>query len=156
MKKILIFFIAGVAIAALSACNNPLFDEGTEINPVQVDDMIALSEDLAQLVSTVCRDIRGEEGCIMINSMEELPEVDYLGNPISPPAIDFNSHTLVIGAIREGGGGWVLSDQSVVVGSKDISLRIRADRPYSGIDIPVIAGMSTLKDMVCNADSPVM
>ncbi len=138
MKKRLSIICAGALMSAfcvgLAACHEPgrQDEDGTviEIQPVSVSNEIANSVDMERLAGIACRELKAGDVCVMINSMEELPKVDYNGNTVARPNIDFNAYTLILGRFHKGGGGYVLSGQWVVVGSKEISLNLRAEQPY--------------------------
>ena len=60
--------------------------------------------------------------CLMINSMEEFPTVDFRGESIEVPAIDFDTYTLVIGKYYDPHAP--LMAQRVVVESEDITVNL--------------------------------
>jgi hypothetical protein len=71
----------------------------------------------------------------MINRADELPKVDYLGNPIEYHAIDFDSYTLIIGHYAASHGGVRLVNQRVFAGSEKITMYISIDESMGGITI---------------------
>ncbi len=135
MKKIFTFLFAGAAIAALStaftACNDL---EETGILPVQASDMNAEiaaflndSQTLRALGETLFLkpdesgliNLEFPDSCVIINSAAELPELPEYLFPDTPsgykyPAIDFDSHTLVIGIFGDNGGDIIVSKHFVV------------------------------------------
>ncbi len=141
MKKILTFFIAGAAIAALTtACNtlkDPEQNEGTEIPSVPVNDDVAdfFNMHVSQIVRSAL-DVNSNQTlvdrCIIINSIDDFLEIE--GVPALPPPIDFDSHTLILGQ-WVGGGGLYLVSQSMVVEKAEykINLTIR-QKKEEGVD----------------------
>ncbi len=145
MKRILTFFVAGAAIAALSACDDSGIQtqsqESTEKQeqpdeqraigeaPVEVDNKVAefFRENVRQIALSVFNNNDNSaivHRGVLINSSEELPEV--MGNdglPLKYPEIDFGSSTLVIGW-WENRGGYYLVSQSIVTiqGEETINL----------------------------------
>ena len=115
MKKILTYFIAGAAIAALStsllACNTS--DNGhSEIQPVITSGVIANffdnPETIKALGNAIFKFVGGNEpigSCVMINSADQLPELPGL----EYPEIAFDSHTLVFGVVQVGEGNYIAS-----------------------------------------------
>ena len=108
---------AGVLMSALCAgfvaCNEPVGqgqnEEGTEIQPVPVselsDEVAAYLDENVSIIGNAIfyeyNDFETREfvdACVAINSVEEFEQIDFRGEtPPELPAIDFNSHTLVIG-----------------------------------------------------------
>ena len=156
MKKIFTFLFAGAAIAALgatfTACNEPngqeQNEEGTEIQPVPVNEMNAevvafLGKDNLNLIVKTLIDngrlIPGTDCCIMINNVDELPKIDYEGNRLEYPVIDFDSHTLIFGVLFMSHTGWIVSSQSVIVGAEKTTVNVSVEEDLIGFTIPVIA-----------------
>ena len=150
MKKLLTFFIAGAAIAALStanvACNAPASSGNSEdptelsIVPLSVSDDVAdYFDENAQLIARAAIndnfDPAFADCCLMINSTEELPEtLGYDDLPLKYPDIDFDSHTLVLGQWI-GGATSYLASQSVVVEQGEAILNIKVDtKMETGVD----------------------
>ncbi len=125
------------------ACNEPKDseqnEEGTEIQPVSVSEVDAgLSAFLGANNGTIVRSlfddgklIAGKDSCVMINSEDELPETDYLGNTIEYPAFDF--YTLVLGHYAASTSGNVLMGQRLFVGSEKITMYISVNETMGGI-----------------------
>ncbi len=155
MKKTLILFCAGVLMSALCvgfvACNEPKDseqnEEGTEIQPVSVSEVNAelatfLDDNDGMIMGSLFDEgklITGKDSCVMINSEDELPGTDYIDNT-EYPAIDFDAYTLVIGGCFKGDTAWNIAQQSIVVGPKEITMYIQAERPedMGGFAIPSI------------------
>ncbi len=134
MKKLLTFFLTGAALAALgttfTACNTPKDpeqNEGTEIQSVSVSDEVANFFDDHQTLKAVGNAIfrtvdenrlvnmDSSDSFVMINSADELPKIDFYGNPLDFPAIDFESQTLVIGEYEARHGGECVVSQRIIV-----------------------------------------
>ena len=144
MNPIIRFLSAGAVMVALCAgfwaCNEPeQQEEGTEIQVVPVSDEVAdfFRTRLYGLVSKTLgdRDLYyfTHDVCVMINSMDELPLVDNIGNSIEYPDFDFDSHTLILGIFAEGAwGGWRWMGQNVAIESERITVNIQAEPPTLG------------------------
>ncbi len=125
MKKILTFFLAGATTVALSAvsvaCNTTQTELETEIKPISVkDDVADLLDENIYLIGSSIFEERIEhdlfnspriDSCVMINNTSELAGIDIEGASINMPAIDFDSHTLIIGVFLDHGGDYILSKQ---------------------------------------------
>ena len=148
--KAIIKFLSAVAVmialcAGFWACNEPQQpeqqEEGTEIQAVPVSDEVAqiFGTHLEYLVLKTLGDrdlFYKHDACVMINSMEELPLVDDIGNPIEYPDFDFDSHTLILGIFAEGAwGGWRLTGQNITVESERIIVNIQVEPPVLGITL---------------------
>jgi hypothetical protein len=150
MKKIIKLSSAVMLMSALCvgfvACNEPKDpgqkEEGTEIQPVPTGEVSAevaaffQFENLHLIVSSFFDDGKltlGKDNCVIINSADELPKVDYLGNPIEYPAIDFDYCTLIIGHYAASHGSARLVNQRIFVGSEKITMYISIDETTGGI-----------------------
>ena len=71
--------------------------------------------------------------CLMINSMEEFPTVDFRGESIEVPAIDFDAYTLVIGKYLDGSGS-IIASQNLVVTPNKTTLNLLAKEPGDNLD----------------------
>ncbi len=153
MKNLFVIALVSAFCAGFMACNEPVGqgqnEEGTEIQPVPVselsDEVAAFfnTGDMEMIVLSFFNDgklLPGRDGCVMINSVDELPETDDLGNTIEYPAIDFESYTLIMGLSFHGDTAWIITQQSIVVGQEEITMYIQADRPEGmhGATIPSI------------------
>jgi hypothetical protein len=141
MKKVSMLLCAGVLMSALcaafTACNEPNAPNNGEfpesgIKPAlplsagetgsEVDKEVAafFDENAGLIVGTIFYDHNNSEGqyvdrCVMINSVEELLEVDLAGRPLEYPDIDFDTHTLVLGQCILGHSGVFLASQNITV-----------------------------------------
>lgn len=114
MKRTFISIFAGVLTGILcvgfAACNDNNTDEDWLNNrPEGEIAVVAVSDELAAAIAAYLDRIDwslfvGDEsyglyipGCKMVNSIDELPEFDRDNNSVERPAIDLESHTLVVG-----------------------------------------------------------
>ncbi len=163
MKTLRYILSAGVLVSvmcvSLVACNEPegpeQNSEGTEIQPIPVNEMSDEVADffndfqsLRTLGKTIFRKVNESgviiitptDSCVVVNSMEELPEVDCYGNPFEFPVIDFDSHMLVVGVFADKGGEHVVSQRFTVeqnIASMNITVGHRDDGDFHpAMDIP--------------------
>lgn len=131
MKNVFAGVLISALCAGLVACNEPVGqgqnEEGTEIQPVPVNEISAevaafFDENVALIGRAVFYKYNNLEtrefvdACVAINSVEEFEQIDFRGEtPPELPAIDFNSHTLVIGQWVQGHPGIFLESQKVIV-----------------------------------------
>ncbi len=144
MKKYIAFLCAGILIGvSCAACEgntkdsdldvpyavHPLDEEnggqnvGAEIKPVPVGKELSevLWKNLIEILMSIGY-YEGEEDCMMVDSMDEFPKVDFDGNPIQFPHIDFENHTLVVGFYPAWNGGVYIADQNIVIGADEITM----------------------------------
>ena len=162
MKKLLTFFIAGAAIAALSACDDSGIQkqsqESTE-KQEQPDEQKAIGvlptpvSDIPEEVSAFLEELlipslseyfeksdHPEEVCLTINSEEELNQI--VPSSVELPGIDFENHTLVIVQCEWTGGNFVESQS--IDSEPDVMILNMSIGSGNGLPSIFTAGFCTL------------
>ena len=128
------------------ACNDDKEDGGNKIPELGVQP-VAVSTEIQEFFEENLEEFAGrvlyengvepsENACVMINSVDELPDVD-----LTLPIFDFATHTLVVGQYIAGNAGSYPAQQGVVVrdGTATFNVVVR----YPGGDdmelLPVIS-----------------
>ncbi len=107
---------------------------GQTIEPVTVNGEIAafLNENLHSILHD---DIGGEDFCMQINDLNQLPEENHAGEPFEYPdmtGIDFDTHTLVLGYYAAANGGWNLTGKELVADSDKMTMYLSIDKTANG------------------------
>ncbi len=153
MKKIFTLLLAGALISVLAvACDNEGGSGQRELNEneiqlVQASNEVTefFDENLSQIAHAIFDEYDEEyevwkirrpfvDSCVMINSVSEYRQIDFRGEPAPElPAIDFDSHTLVIGQYAIPQGGYTPVSQSIDTESDVMELKLVLENTHKGL-----------------------
>lgn len=142
MKKI-IYTLGILALLAGAGCNKE-GDFPNGIKPITprgeaANQLTAFFDSNVRMISLILMpyEYGVKDTCIMINSADELPQVDFEGNPVEYPDINFNDYTLVIGHWVNTGGKYLVS-QSIVSKQDEATINLIIGQSEGIHSLPVI------------------
>jgi hypothetical protein len=116
-------------------------EEEKGVKPVAVSEEVAafFDENLYRIAHAIF-DENGSlpyiDSCMMINSVDELPEIEHNGAPLKFPDIDFDSHTLVVGQYGSAHGGIYIKSQNIVVEQNIATIHLILGTRTGEMDFP--------------------